>query len=590
MELNSLKHVELLRKGLYAKQLQHYSNLCKIYEDILRSECRNSNYISDVDAEKVFAKYAPLLNAASQGDYSFLDTHSLSRKDEEIFKSFAYHSSKLEQFKTADGLLKDVIDIDAKTQKPTLSTTNLNKFKDFMNEPLECETNEDYMPTYRQDPNDNSKLLRTNSASRLLDVAIGRPDSKYRYGHSPRWLGHTFFKTSKAALDLINSIDPSHLPAGFNIADKLTPASFGAEITGVKGYIQKFAEKFQKKDQKSENDLEINPDDLANYDPLTDREKDYFNKRPGNFHEKVYNQVIKAQKGSLKKVLAGTLAIAAFASAISMTLPSIAEVRDFDAATQVAQVQMSEFTTPMSITELNNVTNDFESKQYTDMAEFKEDANYTLDAIQQTCQTYLNQYELPTVDELKSILTNLDDVTSLLIEKPVEHAYQEKYPGFSNFKADLYYNDMVTNYTDLTKKVTEEGVKVTATDPNGNEISTEVPNIGSPLGSNDLFKRVLKQERNYDKQFNSLFEALSNPNTINPNTGKTYTYSEIRDLCNAFFADIMQDCEVARTLTVPDVVIASDGTFKFVVAEPENEYATETTVEPTVDSTERDDR
>lgn len=587
MELNSLKHVELLRKGLYAKQLQHYSNLCKIYDNILKSESKSTGYISTDNAEKVFAKYAPLLEAASQGDYSFLETRSLSQKDEEIFKSFAYHSAKLEQYKTADKLLKDVIDIDVKTEKPTLSSTNLNKFKDFMIEPLECETNEDYIPTYGENPNKNSRILRTNSASRLLDLAIGRPDSKYQYGHSPRWLGHLFFKTSKNALDLINSIAPSHLPAGFNISDKLTPASFGAEITGVKGYIQKFTKNFQKKGSKTENNLAPNPNDLANYDPLTDIEKDYFEKQPVNFHEKVYNQVVKAKHGSLKKVLAGVTSIAIFAGVISVTAPSIAETRDFKEATKVTEVQMENFTTPMSVEALCNVTNDFINQDYANIADFKEDANATLDAIQQTCYTYLNQYDIPSVDELKTILTSLDDTTSSLIEKPVEIAYQAQYPDFSNFEADLYYTDLNTPYTNLNDRTTEEGVRVTATDPYGNQITTNIPNIGSPFASTNLFKRAISQERGYDKEFKSLFEALSNPNTINPKTEKTYTYSEIRDLCNEFFAKIMDDCEVVRTLTVPDVVIASDGTFKFVI--PEQEPIPKTPP-PTVESAEYNDR
>ena len=565
MELNSLKHVELLRKGIYAKQLQHYSNLCKIYEEILKSESIDINYISNAEIERALEKYAPLLNAASKGDYSYLKSHTLSRESIDIFKRFAYHTAKLEQFKTADSLLKDVIDIDAKTQKPMLSTTNLNKFKDFMREPLECETNPEQKPIFCKTSKDNDNLLNVCNASKFLNLAIGSPNSKFKYGHSPRWLGHTFFKMSKNSLDLIRSIDPSHLPNTLQIADKLTPASFGAEITGVKGNIQKFVERFQRKDKTTEIDSES----IENYDPFTEKEQDYFKKNPGNIRETLYNQVVKAQKGGLKKVIAGALAITAFVTGISMSLPSIATTRDFDAAVEVAKVQMSDYTTPMSIYQLNSVIDDFENKNYTNHSALKEDANYSLDAIQQTCQTYLNQYDLPTVDELKSILNNLDDVTSLLIEKPVELAYQQRYPNFSNFKADLYYNDTITDYKDLNKTTTEEGVKVTAINPDGKEISTEIPNIGTPLGATDLFKRVLKQERNYDKDFDTLFTALSDPNTINPNTGKTYTYSEIRDLCNQFFSDIMHNCEIARTLTVPDVVIQKDGTFKFVITEQE---------------------
>ena len=107
MELNSLKNVELLRKGLYSEQLHHYAGLCKVYRDILVFESKNPNYISKEDAEKVFSKYAALLNAASKGDYSFIENHNLSRKYEEFFKSFAYHSLKLEQFKKAENSIWD---------------------------------------------------------------------------------------------------------------------------------------------------------------------------------------------------------------------------------------------------------------------------------------------------------------------------------------------------------------------------------------------------------------------------------------------------------------------------------------------------
>lgn len=588
MELNSLKNVELLRKGLYSEQLHHYAGLCKVYRDILVFESKNPNYVSKEDAEKVFSKYAALLNAASKGDYSFIENHNLSRKYEEFFKSFAYHSLKLEQFKKADELLKDSIDVDARTQKPTLSTTNLNKFKSFMREPLVCETEERYHPTLTDNPEINTRAIRSNTTQNLLYLTLGTRNLKY--GHSPRWLGHKFFNVSKDALALIQSIDQTHLPANFSIADKLTPASFGAEITGVKGNIQKFFERFKKKDQTVETSLESDSNGIDDYKPFTQREQDYFKKQPGKIHENIYNQVVTAKKGSLQKAMAATLAVVTFGSILAMSLPSIAETRNFNSATKTQEIQIESIAdTPMTVFELNNVTNDFASQTYTDIDSFKEDANYTLDAIQQTCKTMLNQHDLPTVESLKSILNNLDDVTSMLIEKPVEMAYQEKYPNFSNFKADLYYNDLVTDYTNLNQKNTEEGVKVTATDPDGNEITTEIPNIGSPLGSTNLFNRVLKQERNYDHKYKTLFEALSNENATNPKTGKTYTYSEIRDLCNEFLGDIIQECEVARTLTAPNVVIETDGTFKFVIPEAEAEVETEP-VASTLDSAEHDDR
>lgn len=567
MELNSLKHVELLRKGLYAKQLQHYSNLCKIYEEILKTESRDIDLVSKEDAERVFEKYAPLLNAASKSDYSFLENNNLSKKEIYIFKNFAYHSAKMEQYKSADEHLKNVIDIDIKTNKPVLSTNNLNLFLEKMREKLVCETDDRYKPIFRQDSLENNNFLDSQTSSKLLDNAIGKPDSKLKYGHSPRWLGNLYFKTATNALNLIRSIDPSHLPSNFNINDNLTPANFGAEITGFKGFVKKFADKFKKKD--NENSLENNSEKLDEYNPFTEREANYFNKKPGNLHEKIYNQVLKAKHGSLKKALAAGLVIALGVSALAFSFPSIAQSRDFNAATKAKEPQITEYITHMTTESLDRVIDDFSLQQYSNAIDFKEDANYALDAIEQTCQTYLHKNTLPTVDELKSILNNLDDVTSLLIEKPVELAYQEKYTDFSNFSADLYYNDTVTDYRNLNNKITEEGVKITATDPNGNQISTEIPNIESPLASTNLFQRALKQERNYDTDYKDIFEALNNPNALNPKTGKPYTYSEKSDLCDQFLIDISKNCEVARTLIAPNVVIQPNGTFKFVISDPE---------------------
>lgn len=569
MELNSLKHVELLRKGLYAKQLQHYSNLCKIYEEILKTESRDIDLVSKEDAERVFEKYAPLLNAASKRDYSFLENNNLSKKEIYIFKNFAYHSAKMEQYKSADEHLKNVIDIDIKTNKPTLSKNNLEAFLEEMNKQLPCEIDDRYKPTFRQDSLENDKFLASQTSSRLLENAIGSKNSKLKYGHSPRWLGNFYFNTAKNALESIKSIDSSHIPAEFNISDTLTPANFGAEITGFKGFVKKFADKFKKKD--NENSLENNSKKLDEYTPFTEREANYFNKKPGNLHEKIYNQVLKAKHGSLQKALAASLAIALGVSALAFSIPSFSQAHNFNSATKVQNPQVTEYITHMTTESLDKVIGDFGIQEYTNIIDFKEDANYALDAIEQTCQTYLHKNTLPTVDELKSILNNLDDVTSLLIEKPVELAYQEKYPDFSNFKADLYYDDTVTDYRDLNNKITEEGIKITATDPNGNQTTTKIPNIESPIGSTNLFQRALKQERSYDRDHHDIFEALSNPNAKNPKTGKPYTYSEKSDLCDQFLIDISEDCEIVRTLIAPNVTIDINpkGIFKYVISDPE---------------------
>lgn len=575
MLLNNVKNIELLKKGLYSQELKHYSSLCKVYSELIKSVALDPTNITKQDIARGLEKYSTFLDAAAKGDFNFIRVYSeetlgedmlpsaprFSAKDVEFFKEYSYHSQKITQFKQGSELLNKVIDKDLKTGKPMLSSTALKSFEDYMRQDIKNE-NPDFAPNYQ------AKYLRLNSGSYLIDHLVK--------DHSPRWLGHQFFLASKNSLNTINSIDANHLPTSLQLKNNLTPAQFGAEITGVKGNIQKFFDKFRRKD-KSDNEV--------TYDPFTDREKEYFDKKPGKIHENLYKvgQKVKAVAGSLSRAKKAAIALTlAGALLVSPIVNTYSEARDFDEATTVSAVQIDKNITPMSVNELESVIKDFETQNYENVEDFKEDGNYALDAIEQTCQTYLKEYRTPSLEDAKSILDSLDNVTSMLVEKPIEFAIQENYPDYTNIVADLYYDNTVVDPTDFNKRISEEGIKISAIDHNGNEISTKIPNIETPFGANDLFKRVISQEKGYDTKYQRMLNALTGENTINPDTGKTYTYEELAALSTEFFNTIMKDCEIARTLTVPDIVRQSDGTYKYVLQEKE---ATEVETQSTTSNT-----
>ncbi len=79
-------------------------------------------------------------------------------------------------------------------------------------------------------------------------------------------------------------------------------------------------------------------------------------------------------------------------------------------------------------------------------------------------------------------------------------------------------------------------------------------------------------ERGYDNGFNAFYEAISNPNAINPETGKTYTYGEIEQLTTAFLSTVVKQTEQVRGFTNAEIVQAPNGSFTFAApktVEPE---------------------
>ncbi len=614
MLLNNKKNIELLRKGLYSEELKHYSQLCTIYEDLISSTAKNPQMgLTTIELASAQRKYSAFLEAASKGDFSYIQTRNerkleingdgspeildpqFSAFEEEYFRLYAYHSQKLAQIREGSERLSKVLDKDVKTGKDVISQKALEEFKDFMVQPISLETKADpnYMlnfskkfvsavarqanqapsEAYEKMAKSRKLMLRRNSGAFLM--------KEFAEKHSPRWLGFEFCKQAKEALNAIDSIDPNHLPEQLKLAKNFNPAQFGAEITGVKGNVQKFFEKFVRKEELEQEDP---------YNPFTNREQEYLSKKPGNFSEKMSyaKQKVCAALGSISRAKKAVFALALCGvMAVSPLINTYSAAHEFDEATKIQQ-QVSPQYNPsimnMTAFELDSVITDFEnnSANYETLDSFKSDGVLALDAIIQTCQSYQTRYQTPTLEEATIILNSLDNVTSLLVEKPVEFAIQEEHPDFSNITADLFYNDTIVDPQDFTQTTTEEGFNITFVDEYGNPKETTIHNVASPLlGKNDMFGRAIQLERGYDSKYNQILKALSSPDTINPETGKTYTYEELSKLSTEFFQTIIEDATIAKSLTVPVVEIDEKGNFVYVLPEQEQEI-TQTTESPII--------
>lgn len=614
MLLNNKKNIELLRKGLYSEELKHYSQLCTIYEDLISSTAKNPQIgLTTIELASAQRKYSAFFEAASKGDFSYIQTRNerkleingdgspeildpqFSALEEEYFRLYAYHSQKLAQMREGSERLAKVLDKDVKTGKDVISQKALEEFKDFMVQPISLETKDDpnYMLNFsrkfvsvvsrqaKQAPSEAHKkmektrklMLRRNSGAFLM--------KEFAEKHSPRWLGFEFCKQAKDSLNVIDSIDPNHLPEQLKLAKNFTPAQFGAEITGVKGSVQKFFEKFVRKEELEQEDP---------YNPFTNREQEYLSKKPGNFSEKISyaKQKVSAALGSISRAKKAVFALALCGvMAVSPLINTYSTAHEFDEATKIEQQASPQYNPSimnMTAHELDSVITDFEnnSGNYETLDSFKSDGVLALDAIIQTCQSYQTRYQTPTLEEATIILNSLDDVTSLLVEKPIEFAIQEEHPDFSNITADLFYNDTIVDPQDFTQTTTEEGFNITFVDEYGNPKETTIHNVASPLlGKNDMFGRAIQLERGYDSKYNQMLEALSSPNAINPETGKTYTYEELSRLSTEFFQTIIEDANVAKSLTVPEVQIDEKGNFVYVLPEQEQEV-TQTTESPII--------
>lgn len=189
MKLNNKKKITLCQKALSTKELEHYARLCTIYNKLAKTQS------SDISPIRIEQRYSTALTNATNGNLDFLEDPDciFTYKEAELLHDYALHASKLQEFKTASGLLKNVLP----TPKSEIDYDALDEYFDYME--------------------------NTSKSTQIFDDDIAK--------HSPTFLGHEFFAKSKKAIRAIQKIDKGHLP---NIVEKVTPELYGANISGYR--------------------------------------------------------------------------------------------------------------------------------------------------------------------------------------------------------------------------------------------------------------------------------------------------------------------------------------------------------------------
>lgn len=208
---NSKGNALLFQKALFAKQLVHYANLCKIYQTLADDLIERENIHPTVDLtvnQQIERILGPYLDQAAHGDLSFIDNNPNGRvfdkNQREAFNQYKNHSQLLHRYRMAAD----------KLNYATMVATKDNKLKfDVSPEAIE----------------DFEKFMRSDKdTASVLDNIKESPKS---------WIGHTSFLRTRKALSVIAEVDPDYIK-GLNISPStLTPKSFAAEISGARGHV-----------------------------------------------------------------------------------------------------------------------------------------------------------------------------------------------------------------------------------------------------------------------------------------------------------------------------------------------------------------
>ena len=220
MKLDNKQKIMLTQKALYAKQLVAYAKLCKVYKKLAAEIKKDAmqEASSEVLAAHVQKYYGSFLAQAAQGNLDFVeDTEQAIFNDTEkqAFYAFSDASMQLEYYRDASEILFDATHKKEKdgTVSFSIDEKKLDYFKTILNPPRDLFSDEE------------NKFFDANGRS-FLTMITENPK---------RWIGHKFFKIATNALKSINEIDSNHIASLDTKNISLSPKSFGATITGVRG-------------------------------------------------------------------------------------------------------------------------------------------------------------------------------------------------------------------------------------------------------------------------------------------------------------------------------------------------------------------
>lgn len=387
MKLNNNRNIILCTKALYAEQLKCYAALCECYEALANNLGKNAT------AEDVQKKYAPYLSLASKGDLSFLERENnyifsqeylgarFQNSEAKIFREYAKQTERLAQFKEGAAILS-----------PSLSS--------------------DGVP-YKEDIEDYQEYMKKASpATRKFDREISE--------HSPTYIGHLYYLTSRRAISDIRHIDPSHLD-GIPVSMEMAPHQFGANISGYTTMdklieaTKQVARDIDTRDERAEYAQKVNP-----------------------IAEHGYRFFAKNQKG---------LAL------------SLAAIMALGLTTGIAkEIKTAHDYNSLSIDTLSE-------KGY--KSDLSSETIHSIENIEQLVIDAQSQSTIPTEEQLRNLGTTIDDLFDDILEEKITPSFLEAHPEAKDLSVDHYYNytdpddpykAIIISYTDKDGKIHEERV------------------------------------------------------------------------------------------------------------------------------------
>lgn len=423
MKLNSNKNIILCTKALYSEQLKCYASLCNCYKALADNLGKNAT------SEDVQKRYAPYLTLASQGDLSFLDRENnyvfseaylgarFKNREVKIFKEYAKQTERLFQFKKAASIISQALNKGDDPHK-----AYLNQYINYMQ--------------------------KTSPATRRFDKEISE--------HSPTYIGHSYYTSTRNSILDIRHIDPSHL-SGIPVSVEMTPDQFGANISGCTTIDKIFeisernARSMDTKDERHEYAKEINP-----------------------IKETGYRFWAKNPRGV-------TLSLAAI-MALGLTASVASQVKN--------------------TLEYNNLS-----------IETLEENGYKSDLSSSTIRSILDleqllheaqlQSTIPSKEQLMQIGNTIDDLFDVILEEKIEPSFLESHPNSKDIEVDHYYNfhDTETPY---------KAIIISYTDNDGIKQQESITHFSSSgLTTPDDISNVFDHEYKVDNSYSEIYNIFS---------------------------------------------------------------------------------
>lgn len=380
MKLNSVRNIKQCEKGLYARQLQEYAQLCKIYAEL--AKISGKRLPSSIEHQ-----YANALASAAKGDLSFTEKGRnfiiredyagpiYSEAEVELFEKYSEHAQILQTYKSALIKLEKIITESARNN----GSINPDLVQDYHN--------------FMQSPPNKADFVISKTKGYDTFVENG----------SFRYIGHRNYMLTRNAVSTITAIDKNHIAIP-NFSEKATPERYGATLrnstrrnvefvvsSANKTFTQREAHEFSKPITPARETLEKG---IVTANKLGKQTKRFYTKHRSAIH----------------KTMAATLAVAALLTA-GNTIKNAHEFSNLS-ATQNQQYEQT----------------------------VSAETQNRLSSIRQSIEDLQTSNDVPSQEQMSYIRDELDEVIDDVVSDLVTTAFEEAMPGCTVQAIDTSYN------------------------------------------------------------------------------------------------------------------------------------------------------